>query len=302
MIENNMIIIIVVVVYIILQIIFGLISRAIVKEKCYPDNENHGFAWGFWLGVIGLIICLCKSKYKPPKKTSSKRTFKTMPPQPSRNHYPPTNRNTFSSSSNSRIITKQNFSTKLQTLADSSDDKISSSEQNKRLASNARTYRSYQKRSFSTSKVGETIQIDLSWSENLAELLEATEIVYSNAQMNCNRRLTLDRFHYYVHLHYRSFTAADLCHAKLEEIRPYNENLKKIILRLRDRNDSLKVDKNTYNQLISLRNTMGDICNILRQRRDQLNQQTAIIRDKIKAECGERGLIWYNNLMERAGK
>ena len=120
--------------------------------------------------------------------------------------------------------------------------------------------------------------------------------------MNCNRRLTLDRFHYYVHLHYRSFTAADLCHAKLEEIRPYNENLKKIILRLRDRNDSLKVDKNTYNQLISLRNTMGDICNILRQRRDQLNQQTAIIRDKIKAECGERGLIWYNNLMERAGK
>lgn len=94
-----MIIIIVVAVYIILQIIFGLISRAIVKEKCYPDNENHGFAWGFWLGVIGLIICLCKSKYKPPKKTSSKRTFKTMPPQPSRNHYPPTNRNTFSSSS-----------------------------------------------------------------------------------------------------------------------------------------------------------------------------------------------------------
>ncbi|MEY8330827.1 hypothetical protein AALB81_16140 [Lachnospiraceae bacterium 48-33] len=176
------------------------------------------------------------------------------------------------------------------------------SEQNKRLASNARTYYSHKKRTFSTVQSGETINIDLSWSENLTELLEATEIVYSNTEMNCNMHLVSERFDYYINLHYRSFTAADLCHAKLDEIRPYDSELKKIISRLNDRNDFLRVDKNTYDQLISLRNTIGDICNLLKQRRDRLNQQTGIIRDKIRAECGQRGKEWYNRLMERAGK
>lgn len=294
-----------IVAFIIIRIIIGAICKAIVSVKRYPDSENHGFAWGGWLGIIGLIVCACKSDYRPPKKTPSQsynygsgsRTRTSNSYQSSGGYQ--SNR---SYSSNSRAVTKQNFGSKLSTLADSGDVKIQSSEQNKRLASNARTYRSNKKRSFSTIKSGETINVDLSWSENLAELLEATEIVYSNAEMNCNRRLVSERFDYYINLHYRSFTAADLCHAKLEEILPYDTEIRRIISRLNDRNDFLRVDKNTYDQLISLRNTTGDICNLLKQRRDRLNQQTGIIRDKIRDECGQRGKDWYTRLRERAGK
>lgn len=44
-------------------IVFGLICRAIVKSKGYEGSDNHGFAWGFWLGIIGLIVCACKPNY-----------------------------------------------------------------------------------------------------------------------------------------------------------------------------------------------------------------------------------------------
>lgn len=285
--------------FIIVRIIIGLICRRIVSYKRYPDSENHGFAWGGWLGIIGLIVCACKSNYTSSNKNSSQNNNYGLSPQQRSNIGFQSNR---SYPTNSRTVTRQNFGTKLSTLADSGDVIIQSSEQNKRLASNARTYRSHKKRSFSTIKSGETINVDLSWSENLAELLEATEIVYSNAEMNCNRRLLSERFDYYINLHYRSFTAADLCHAKLEEIRPHDADIRRIISRLNDRNDFLRVDKNTYDQLISLRNTTGDICNLLKQRRDRLNQQTGIIRDKIRDECGQRGRDWYNRLMERSGK
>lgn len=42
------------------SLIFGFASRSVVKSKGYPSNENHGFAWGFWLGWIGLIVCAVK--------------------------------------------------------------------------------------------------------------------------------------------------------------------------------------------------------------------------------------------------
>lgn len=47
-------------------LIFGFVGRAIVKSKGY-EYDNHGFAWGFWLGIIGVIVCAGKPtswKYK----------------------------------------------------------------------------------------------------------------------------------------------------------------------------------------------------------------------------------------------
>ena len=179
---------------------------------------------------------------------------------------------------------------------------ITSTAENRRLASSARGYRADKKRTYTTTKTGERINIDLGWSENIAELLEATEVVYSNAEMSCNSRLQSERFDYYINLHYRSFTAADLCQAKIEEITPHDSEIRRIVSRLNDRSDSLHVDKPVYDQLVSLRNTTGDILNLLKRRRDTLNCQTGKIRDKIRDECGTRGRDWYDRLKERSGK
>ena len=45
---------------------FGIACRAIVRGKGYPDEMNHGFLWGFFLGFIGLIVCAVKPPYGLP--------------------------------------------------------------------------------------------------------------------------------------------------------------------------------------------------------------------------------------------
>lgn len=285
----------------VIHIISGNISKAVVKSKNYPDSINHGFAWGFFLGILGLIICLLKtpiSKQKPSISHSSSAGNYGRNTTKFKN----TSGNSQYRQKKSRTVTRQNFAQKLNTLNDSGDVKVQASPQQKKMVSEAKMYRAAKKRTFSTVKSGEQISIDLSWSENLAELLEATEVVYSNAELNCKRRMVSERFNYYINLHYRSFTAADLCHAKREEIMVSLNNLRKIISRLNDKSDFLRVDKASYDQLIVLRSSMYNLTEYLGKRRDLLNKQTAVIREKIRNECGDRGQRWYQELMERAGK
>ena len=334
------------------RILTASISDYIVEKKKYPTNMNNGFYWGLLLGIVGVIVCLCKPDYQPPKKSqshygggykpygsSSKSSGGSSKPssgghkssggssksssgghkssggssKPSSGGHKSSGRSSKSSSGghkssggNSSVkqpaISQQEFVLKLGKLTNVEDIPIVSSEKNKKLASDARSYRKKKKRSYTTVYSNETINIDLGWSENLAELLEATEIIYTNAEMNCRKKLLSERFDYYINLHFRSFTAADLCHAKLEEISPHDREYRKIVSRLNDKNDFLRVDKATYDQLVSLRNTTGDICNLLKQRRDQLNIQTGLIRDKIRDECGKRGKDWYDKLMAKVGK
>ena len=40
--------------------IIGIVCRKVVESKGYLDDENYGFSWGFWLGLIGLIVCAVK--------------------------------------------------------------------------------------------------------------------------------------------------------------------------------------------------------------------------------------------------
>lgn len=43
---------------IIRAVIWGMITKKVSEKKGYYG----GFAWGFWLGLIGLIVVACKSK------------------------------------------------------------------------------------------------------------------------------------------------------------------------------------------------------------------------------------------------
>ena len=45
----------------VISLVFGLICNSIVESKKYP--KNNGFYWGFFLGIIGLIVCCCKPHY-----------------------------------------------------------------------------------------------------------------------------------------------------------------------------------------------------------------------------------------------
>ena len=282
-------IIIKIVVALVIMLICGGISKSIVASKGYPENENHGFTWGFWLTILGIIICSLKSDYTKPSSATS-YSFSSSLRSPSPQSY------------SSRTITKQNFRTKLDTLYDKSDSVSYVSSEHRQRVSTTRKVAKEVKRSFHSIEGRQEITLDMSWSSDLADLIEATEIVYTNAEMNCKSRLSSERFTYYINLHYRSFTAADLCHAKLQELYKAKKELGGLLYKLNDKTNPLRVSKSDYSQLSQALNAVKELISYLEMRRDNLNIQTGLIRDKIKVECGSRGEKWYYELMERAKK
>ncbi|MBR6102458.1 MAG: SHOCT domain-containing protein [Ruminococcus sp.] len=43
--------------------IIGVICEKIMESKGYPIEENNGFWWGFFLNIIGIIICAVQLPY-----------------------------------------------------------------------------------------------------------------------------------------------------------------------------------------------------------------------------------------------
>ena len=43
--------------------LLGVVCERMLKSKGYPIEENNGFWWGFFLAVIGLIVCALKPAY-----------------------------------------------------------------------------------------------------------------------------------------------------------------------------------------------------------------------------------------------
>ena len=135
-----------------------------------------------------------------------------------------------------------------------------------------------------------------------ALFLSQTDMLYSNVMLTCNKKLSSDRFQYYNNLYFRSFTAADLCHAKGKEIEScLNREIDPLFKRLNDRKDPAHLQKSDYEQLCSIAKNMRSIKSFLFDRRNQLNRQTAVIRHKIGTDCGRGGQAWEASILASKG-
>ena len=134
-----------------------------------------------------------------------------------------------------------------------------------------------------------TLSIDLSCFKNLSDLLKATDIVYSNAELNGKNRMNESRFHYYCRLHFRSHMADQYCRQKKEEIKTEYTNVNNLIVQLK----ALGVSKDQHDQIIKIKDLMKNTIALLNERSARLASQTGTIRDKIGSECGQRGYEWW---------
>lgn len=183
-------------------------------------------------------------------------------------------------------------------LRDTNDVKIELTLEEKKMVSDAKNYQKRRKQSLNTVNKKQ-IDVDLSWSQELDELIEVTAVIYSNTDMNCNRRLESAKFQYYTNLWFRSMIAADLCHKKIKEIEPHYAYINNLIKDLNDKTNPLRVGSDEYKSIIHIKDFMKDVLSFLRSRRNYLNsKQTAVLRDKIGNECGERGRIWWEERMK----
>ena len=146
------------------------------------------------------------------------------------------------------------------------------------------------------------ITINMRWADDLPELLQQTDLLYSNVMLTCNKKLNSERFRYYNNLYYRSFTAADLSHLKGKEIEAcLNNEIDPLFKRLKDPKDPAHLQKSDYNQLCEIAKNMRNIKKFLFDRRDKLNRQTAVIRHKIGIECGPGGHAWEAGILASKG-
>lgn len=230
-----------------------------------------------------------------------KRIFTSSPPpQPPtpQSKQNTTKKSNESSSKPPKQLEEPNLQRDLPKLYDSEDAKVESSAALKQSLSQIHDYQRKRKKTFKpTSK--DTLVIDLAWSELLGELLEATNIVYSNAELVGKNRMNESRFHYYCQLHFRSHMADQLCRLKIEEIVKDYSKINELIKTLNDRSNPLRLPKNEYDQVVAIKDVMKMSLELLEERSKFLAIQTGIIRDKIGQECGERGRKWWEDLMRR---
>lgn len=44
-------------------LVCAVICRTILNKKGYPKKKNYGLIWGFFLGIIGIIVCALYPPY-----------------------------------------------------------------------------------------------------------------------------------------------------------------------------------------------------------------------------------------------
>ena len=200
-------------------------------------------------------------------------------------------------------ITKQNFRQNLETLTDREDVHFQAAPETQEYIAAAKVYSASPRKTLQRSSASSPqVSLDMSWANDLPALLEQTDTLYSNMILTCSKKLASERFNYYNKLYYRSFTAADLCHAKGQEIQHcYRNQIDPLFKRLKNPKDPLRLQKSDYNQLCAIAKNMHNIQNFLFSRRDQLNRQTAVIRHKIGTDCGRGGQAWEASILASKG-
>lgn len=200
-------------------------------------------------------------------------------------------------------ITRQNFRQNLETLTDREDVHFQAAPETQEYIAAAKVYSASRRKTLQRSSASSPqVSLDMSWANDLPALLEQTDTLYSNVMLTCSKKLASERFNYYNKLYYRSFTAADLCHAKGQEIQHcYRNQIDPLFKRLKDPKDPLRLQKSDYNQLCTIAKNMHNIQNFLFSRRDQLNRQTAVIRHKIGTDCGRGGQAWEASILASKG-
>lgn len=91
-------------------------------------------------------------------------------------------------------ITKQNFRQNLKTLTDREDLHLQTTAEVKQYIAAAKNYNTVSRKAFHRAPSSPQISIDMTWADDLSDLLQQTDMLYSNVMLTCNKKLSSDRF------------------------------------------------------------------------------------------------------------
>lgn len=254
----------------IVLIALGIICKKIVKSKGYPNDDNAGFAWGFFLNFIGLIVCLKKQQYVPVQRVDTKATEEAP---------------------EEMQLTSEEFAEKLSSTKSSDDERFTASKEHIDLISDLHKTAI----SLVAPRTSEdnmiTVEFDTDWTKNIFELVNQTQNIYSVIESKCAQSLDENNAEYYENLYERAITLSNLCRYKTEEVKISSNQLSYYL----KENKTFKITEEAEKSLLNDLETVDKLFSFLEKSRLKIKNYANELRKKISEECGEKGAEWNSN-------
>lgn len=133
-------------------------------------------------------------------------------------------------------------------------------------------------------------RIQARWLSSYKRILEVSSNLDANIRAHARSNLQSSKFSYYAGLHFRSMCAADIAHAEFESIDKTFREINQLLLDIKNRN--IRVSNVERNQYFLVKDKIKELRQVYLAKVHELNRNTARLRDKIGAECGQRGREW----------
>lgn len=133
-------------------------------------------------------------------------------------------------------------------------------------------------------------RIQARWLSSYKRILEVSSNLDANIKAHAKSNLQSSKFSYYAGLHFRSMCAADIAHAEFESIDTTFREINQLLLDIKNRN--IRVSNAEKNQYFLVKDEIKELRQVYLAKVRELNKNTAQLRDKIGAECGQRGREW----------
>ncbi len=139
-------------------------------------------------------------------------------------------------------------------------------------------------------------KVDTAWIDSISKVMSVSNTLQKNLEMQQKKRLSTNKFHYYVGLHFRSMKAANLVHKEFSNVDHSYREINQLLLSIK--NGKTHVSKQEKNDYWNIKELIKETRRVLLERVHQLNYQTGQLRDKIRDECGQRGKDWHAKIMQ----
>lgn len=132
-------------------------------------------------------------------------------------------------------------------------------------------------------------EINTAWLNSYEKVIKISANLDENLRYYAKNNLVQSKFQYYASLHFRSMIAADIVHKEYCEIDANFNDINNLIVTIAKTQNTTGLSKA---QIFSAKDALKELRKIFLNRVRELNKETAILRDKIGQECGERGRRW----------
>ena len=144
------------------------------------------------------------------------------------------------------------------------------------------------------------IKASTAWTERFQELTNVSYTLNKNLEYENQRRLANDKFHRYTSLHFRSFIMSNIAYSDYIDSKKVRDEISNLLVAIGK--GEVRVSPHDKKELYNIKDVCVKTTKCLYERMVSIQTKTGILRDKIRDECGKRGIEWYKKNINNKNK